>query len=113
MMPISSRFRDSSLMSARTAKYVEAMIREGDDFDYDSWLKKVRDKEAQAKQLSTASRPAGQIGNLVSKIGQPRCIATLGPGLAKPHAGPKSIKPIHSQNERQGGESSTEAMAPA
>jgi hypothetical protein len=72
MMPISSPFRNPSLMSARTAKYVEAMIRQGDSFDYDSWLRKVREEEAQAKQLSAASDSghagaAGQIGNSVSK----------------------------------------------
>jgi hypothetical protein len=59
-------------MSARTAKYVEAMIQQGDNFDYDDWLKKVREEEAQAKQLSAASGSgqagtAGQIGNPVSK----------------------------------------------
>jgi hypothetical protein len=59
-------------MSARTAKYVEAMIRQGDSFDYDSWLKKVREEEAQAKQLSAASGfgqagAAGQVANPVSK----------------------------------------------
>jgi hypothetical protein len=72
MMPISSPFRTQSLMSARTAKYVEAMIRQGDSFDYDMWLKRVREEEAQAKQLSAASGSghagaAGQIGNPVSK----------------------------------------------
>jgi hypothetical protein len=72
MMPISSPFRNPSLMSARTAKYVDAMIREGDNFDYDKWLKEVREEEAQAKQLSAASGSgqagaAGQIGNPVSK----------------------------------------------
>jgi hypothetical protein len=36
-------------MSPRTGKYVEAMVRE--DFDYDKWLKKVREEEAQAKQI--------------------------------------------------------------
>jgi hypothetical protein len=72
MMPISSPFRNPSLMSPRTAKYVEAMIRQGDSFDYDSWLEKVREEEAQAKQLSAAfgsgqAGAAGQIGNPVSK----------------------------------------------
>jgi hypothetical protein len=44
-------FADTApLMSPRTAKYVEAMIREGDNFDYNKWLKRVRGEEAQAKQ---------------------------------------------------------------
>jgi hypothetical protein len=37
-------------MSPRTAKYVEAMIREGDNFDYHQWLERVREEEAEAKQ---------------------------------------------------------------
>jgi hypothetical protein len=41
----------SSMLSPRTAKYVEAMIREGDNFDYRTWLRRVRGEEAQAKQV--------------------------------------------------------------
>src|ERR1700732_3716756 len=44
----------ATLMSPRTAKYIEAMIREGDNFDYNKWLKKVRQEEAQAKRVRTA-----------------------------------------------------------
>jgi hypothetical protein len=54
-MTISSRFIEPSLMSPRTAKYVEAMIRGGDNFDYDTWLKRVRHEEAQAKPVEAAS----------------------------------------------------------
>jgi hypothetical protein len=38
------------LLSPRTVKYVDAMIREGDDFDYCRWLRGVRAEEAQAKE---------------------------------------------------------------
>jgi hypothetical protein len=48
-------FADSALMSPRTAKYVEALIREGDAFDCKKWLQKVRDEEAEAKQAFIAS----------------------------------------------------------
>ena len=49
-------FADSgALMSPRTAKYVEALIREGDNFDYKKWLQKVREEEAEAKQILAAS----------------------------------------------------------
>jgi hypothetical protein len=41
-------------MSPRTASYVAAMVREGDSFDYDKWLKRVREEEAQAKQAEAA-----------------------------------------------------------
>ena len=42
-------------MSPRTAKYVEAIIREGDAFDCKKWLQKVREEEAEAKQILAAS----------------------------------------------------------
>ena len=58
-------------MSPRTAKYVEALIREGDNFDYHKWLKRVREEEAQAKQLLAASVS----GELVS----PQIRSRLGP----------------------------------
>jgi hypothetical protein len=72
MMPISLPFRNPSLMSPRTVKYVEAMIRQGDGFDHDKWLKRVREEEAQAKQHSAApssgqAGAVGQIGNPVSE----------------------------------------------
>jgi hypothetical protein len=69
MMPISSPFKEPSLMSARTAKYVKALILEGDDFDYDQWLKRMRQEEADAKQRSTPlnfSQAAAKMGNLVA-----------------------------------------------
>jgi hypothetical protein len=50
----------ATFMSARTAKYVEAMIREGDDFDYDKWLKRVREEEADAKQAE-ATGSSGEL----------------------------------------------------
>jgi hypothetical protein len=54
MIEISSTFRAPSLLSPRTAKYVAALIREGDDFDYYKWLKRVREEEAQASHVPTA-----------------------------------------------------------
>jgi hypothetical protein len=56
MTEIFSHLRATALMSPRTAKYVEAMIRLGDNFDYDGWLKSVREEEAEAKQLSALIR---------------------------------------------------------
>jgi hypothetical protein len=49
-----------SLMSPRTVKFVEAMIREGDSFDYNKWLKRVRAEEARAKPAEAAS-PSGEL----------------------------------------------------
>jgi hypothetical protein len=54
MSEILSTVRVSPLLSPRTAKYVEALIREGDNFDYFKWLKRVRQEEAQSKQVPTA-----------------------------------------------------------
>ena len=42
--------RDSFLLSPRTAIYIDALIRDGDKFDYSEWLQTVREGEAQAKQ---------------------------------------------------------------
>jgi hypothetical protein len=44
-------------MSPRTAKYIEALTREGDNFDYDQWLKMIREEEAEGKQILTAITP--------------------------------------------------------
>jgi hypothetical protein len=41
----------AALMSPRTVEYFEAMICEGDNFDYNKWLKRVREEEAQAKKV--------------------------------------------------------------
>ena len=66
---------NGALMSPRTAKYVEAIIREGDNFDYCKWLQRVRDEEVQAKQVSEASASPqavpGQIGNRPSTFDNP------------------------------------------
>ena len=71
MIEISSTFRAPSLLSPRTANYVAALIRQGDNFDYFKWLQRVREEEAEAKQvpvLFTSDAPvAAQIGNSISK----------------------------------------------
>jgi hypothetical protein len=47
------------------------MIREGDSFDYNKWLKKVRQEEAQAKQVPTAITPrelvAARVNNPITR----------------------------------------------
>jgi hypothetical protein len=45
--------RNSFLLSPRTASYIDALIREGDKFDYSKCLQRVREGEAQAKQGPT------------------------------------------------------------
>ena len=58
------------LLSPRTARYVDAMIHEGGDFDYRRWLQRVREEEAEAKQipvvLSSSESPAFEIGDLTN-----------------------------------------------
>jgi hypothetical protein len=58
----------ATLMSPRTAKYVEAMIR--DDFDYDTWLKEVREEEIEAKQVEAAGTSGEEAAE---KVDEPVC----------------------------------------
>ena len=55
MSGISSPVRVPPLLSARTASYVAALIREGDSFDYSKWLQEVKEKERGTKQVLAAS----------------------------------------------------------
>ena len=68
MIEISSTFRAPSLLSPRTANYVAALIRQGDKFDYLKWLQRVREEEAQAKQVP-ATFTSGEI--IAAEIGNP------------------------------------------
>jgi hypothetical protein len=60
------------MLTGRTAKYVEAMIREGDDFDYYRWLRQVREEEAQLKSVavSTSVQPIAPRPDHPAKIAQ-------------------------------------------
>jgi hypothetical protein len=62
--------REPSPLSPRTAKYVAALMREGDNFEYDKWLQGVREEEAQAKKVPatfTSSKiTATEIGNPIT-----------------------------------------------
>ena len=72
------------MLSPRTAKYVAALIRQGDNFDYFKWLQKVREEESSGKtdpgnvylgqDYSSGNRPSNRYNGL------PECIAKLGPG---------------------------------
>jgi hypothetical protein len=50
MTKTSTTSRTLSLLSPRTADYVSALIREGDNFDYYRWLQDARAEETQAKK---------------------------------------------------------------
>jgi hypothetical protein len=43
------------MLTGRTAKYVEAMIREGDDFDYSRWLRGVQQEDARLKSVAVST----------------------------------------------------------
>jgi hypothetical protein len=47
-------------LSARTKSYVEAMVREGDNFDREKWLREVRAEEERQKLQLAATRPAAK-----------------------------------------------------
>jgi hypothetical protein len=75
---------DSALMSPRTVKYVEAMIREGENFDYCEWLKRTRDYEQGQTNLTsdaTASPEAmlAQSGQRPSTLNGPDCSVHVAP----------------------------------
>ena len=46
---------ETQLMSPRTVRYVQAMVQEGDNFDYCTWLRGPREEQDQAKQFLAAS----------------------------------------------------------
>lgn len=54
MIESSFPFRQLPLLSPRTASYVAALIREGDNFDYSKWLQAVKEEEQGAKRVLAA-----------------------------------------------------------
>ena len=93
-------------MSPRTAKYIEAMIREGDNFDYHKWLQKVRDEEAQAKQGATAITcpdvVAAQVDDPINTSDSRDARPTLGPAqISKPALNPRALRRPHRQATSQ------------
>jgi hypothetical protein len=74
MIEISFPFRDTFLLSPRTANYIAALSREGDKFDYSRWLQRVREEEDQAKRAPAAFtlgelRAAAELGNRITTSG--------------------------------------------
>lgn len=79
------------LSSPRTEKYVEAMIREGDNFDYRKWLQGVRMEETEAMQVPAVP--------FVSEF-VPLEIADLTKPLDRPTAG-VNCKPVFQPKRQQ------------
>ena len=67
MTQISSMFRLAGL-TPRTADYVAALIREGDNFDFGKWLQRVREEEHQATPVR-ATYTLGDARN--AELGRP------------------------------------------
>jgi hypothetical protein len=55
-----SLVRVPPLTSLRTKQYIEALTREGDGFDYNRWLQRVREEEAEAKRVE-ATGTSGEL----------------------------------------------------
>jgi hypothetical protein len=43
------------MYTGRTAKYTQALIREGDNFGYAKWLRRTQEEEARANRVAAAS----------------------------------------------------------
>ena len=89
-------------MSPRTANYVEAMIREGDSFDYNKWLEKVREEDAQAKQVPATFTPrdvvAARVDNPINTSGSRDVRPSLGSALiSKPAPNLRVLRRPHRQ----------------
>jgi hypothetical protein len=72
-----------AMMSPRTIRYVEAMLREGEGFDYYQWLKGEHDEQIQAKQVPAASAGRqggpGQLENRLSTFDSPHGLVCAAP----------------------------------
>jgi hypothetical protein len=75
----------SSLFSPRTAKYVATMKQEGEEFNYRRWLRRVREEEAQAKQVAAAFSSgdyvAPELGDLTNTLDRLDAWANAEPAL--------------------------------
>jgi hypothetical protein len=87
----------AALLSPRTVKYIGALTRDGDSFDYDQWLKRVREEEAQATQVLTATTcrevVAAQVDDLINTSDSRDTRPSLGPApISKPCFSPRALR---------------------
>ena len=96
-------FVDSAaLMSPRTVKYIAALTRGGDNFDYDQWLKRVREEEAQATQVLTAmtccEAVAAHVDDPINTSDSRGTRPSLGSApIGKPALSPRALRRPHHQ----------------
>jgi hypothetical protein len=77
MIETLSILRAPPLLSLRTANYVAALMRQGDDFDYSKWLRQVREEERQPNHIPTTFTPGEIIAADIGRpIGAPDCRGT-------------------------------------
>jgi hypothetical protein len=94
-------FADSAaLISPRTVKYIEALARDGDNFDYDQWLKRAREEEAQATQGLTATTGrevvAAQVDDSTNASDSRDTRPSVGPApISKPAFSPRALRRPH------------------
>jgi hypothetical protein len=93
-------------VSPRTVKYVEALTREGDNFDYDLWLKMVREEEAQATQglttITCRALVAAQVDDPINASDSRDTRPSLGSvPIRKPALSPRALRRPHRQAKRE------------
>jgi len=98
-------FADSAaLISPRTVKYIEALARDGDNFDYGLWLKRAREEEAKARQILTAITcrevVATQVDDPINTPDSRDTRPRLGPApISRPALSSRALRRPHRQSK--------------
>jgi len=99
MTETSSAGKEPPLLSPRTADYIAALVREGEDFDYSKWLQRVRGKEASTKCI-----PSKLVDpEMDNQAGASACNSTWPNSLLLTRAAPipKTLRPPHRASKYQ------------